>query len=335
MSFSAALCSTETFPVAFDASGFTFTAGNTFKVQLSPTQNFSVSSNVGSLVSNASTGTIEAEVPATANGTYYLRVTSSNPQLTTMIEKLTITGLPNTHSISAEGGATVCRDVTITFKSNLSGPGFQWYKNNVAVGTDNDQYIDNAFTTGDVIKCIRSYAEGCSAPVGVVSNTINMKVNEAVKPQITLSAPNTLKSSNAVSFQWYLNGRAIDGANTQLCKMTTSGTYKVRITDNAGCMAFSDAVVDLFVGLEDDVLSNNFSVYPNPVSGEMILDVNEDLVMKGCTFSVLNELGEIVIGNQQASITNKISLAGKSTGLYMVRLTADGATVTRRIMKLE
>lgn len=335
-SFASVLCSTETVAVDFDASGFLFSGGNVFTAQISTQANFSVSTTLRTLASIASSGTINATIPTSANGVYYFRIVSSNPLLSTLPEILTITQLPSNHVVTPDAGTSVCKGALVTFSSNQVGSGgFQWYKNNVAVGTDAAQYSETALNNNDAIKCIRTYTAGCKSPVGVASIPVTMTVKEAPKPTISLLAPNTLTSSNAVTYQWYHNGDPISRANSQSYLMTSEGAYKVRVTDNAGCFAFSDEVVDKYVGLEDDIFSESISAYPNPLASEMILEVHEDLVAKGCMFSVLNQLGQTVVVEQKASQRNKINLGGQASGLYMVRLVIDGATVVRRVMKVE
>jgi hypothetical protein len=141
-----------------------------------------------------------------------------------------------------------------------------------------------------------------------------------------------LRSSNATTYQWFLDGSQIAGASAQTYTITKNGVYKVRISDNTGCSAFSDEVNAVFVGLEDDI-NASVTVYPNPFKDEMILTLNDDLLAKGCSYSVLNDLGQTVLTTQHAGKTNKIDLSGRSSGLYLIRLSVNGETVVKRILK--
>lgn len=333
--FASKICTSETVQIGFDASGFTFLTNNVFTAQISTLQNFSVSTILGTVASTASSGTINAPIPASSNGTYYLRITSSNPVITTLLETVTITMLPATHTINTPTGTTVCKDIAVTFNSNLTGAGFQWYKNGGPVGNDATSYTDATLANSDVIYAEKLYATGCTQPVAVTSNSIVMTIREPAKPIVTVTQPNILNSTAAVTYQWYKDNAQITNAKSQTYAMTSSGSYKVRISDSGGCFAFSDDLVNAFTGLGEDVFSGLVSTYPNPVANEMTLEVSDDLVAKGCAYSVLNELGQSVIGSQTASKMNKISFAGRSPGLYMVRLSVDGSTVIRRIVKVE
>ena len=132
-----------------------------------------------------------------------------------------------------------------------------------------------------------------------------MKVRTPVKPVVAVSQPNLLNSTNAMEYQWYKDGNAINRATNQFYLMTESGVYSVKTTDGNRCNAFSDNVVNAFTGLYDEEFAEQINTYPNPVTGELILEVVNDLLMKGVDYYVLNELGQQVIPTQKASIFNK------------------------------
>ncbi len=306
-SFSSRYCTSEGMQVSWDASGFTFAANNVFTAQLSSQPTFSVSSTVATVLSSASTGTINGLVPSSiSSGTYYFRIQSNNPVMTTFSEMVTITNIPGNHIITPENGTTICKDTPASFKSNLTGSGFQWFKNNAVVGGDATSYSESTLTSGDVIKSVRTYTVGCKAFVGVTSNLVTMTVREALKPTVNI-IPNTLQSSPATTYQWYLDGSPISGATQQSYKMAKSGVYKVRISDGTGCYAFSDEIINACVGLADDE-SELISLYPNPTGDDVTLYIAEDLLARQCTFSVINEIGQTYMEQQRAGTVNKISM---------------------------
>src|ERR1044071_2348759 len=149
-SFPSKICTNETIPISFDASGFAFPPGITFTAQISTQLNFSASTNLGSLATNASSGIINANFQSSVDaGDYYFRIiTNTTPQLpnalSTLIEPITVTALPVSQSISIPGGVSVCKDAVVVFTSNLTGTGFQWYKNNNPAGDDSPTYTDNS-----------------------------------------------------------------------------------------------------------------------------------------------------------------------------------------------
>jgi N-acetylneuraminic acid mutarotase len=334
-SFGSKLCSTETISLTWDASGFTFGPNNTFTAQMSKKTDFSVRNTMGATHSQSGGGGINATVPTSVDsGVYFIRVVSSNPVMSTMLEQVTITALPAHHTILAELGATVCKDTPAPFKSNLTGTGFQWFKNDLPVGGDSSSYSVSTLATGDVIKSIRSYSTGCNSTVGVSSNSIIMTVREPRKPTVSVT-PNILACTSAQAYQWYLDGAAIAGATSQSHKMAKNGIYKVRITDSGGCFAFSDEISNVYVGIDDDNFSAQMAMFPNPVVNEINVQLTDDLVSQGCQYSVINELGQTVVGTRFAARTNRIDLTGQATGLYVVRFSLNGGTIVRRFLKVE
>ncbi len=332
--FPSKICTTETIPINFDASGFVFNASNLFTAQISTSPTFSVSTTLGTLMFKDPVGTVNAVFPTSANGSYYFRVTTTNPVMTTMVETITVTSLPATHSISSESGNAVCVGIPVTFTSTLDGPGFQWYKNNQPVGTDDQSYTDPELVNDDAIKAVRTYTAGCTQPVGVSSNTIQMTIRTPATPIVTVNQPNILTSTAATAYQWYKDGNTINKGTNQSYTMTESGVYKVRIQDSFGCYAFSEDLHDAFTGLEDNSFALEISAYPSPFSNDVFLSLADDIVAQGAHFSLLNELGQTIVNKQQAQKVNKLEMTGKAPGLYILRVSFGHNMVIRKLVKV-
>jgi hypothetical protein len=261
-------------------------------------------------------------------------VSSSTPALTAVLEAVTITRIPTEHPVDLVGGDARCVDVPVTFTSELDGPGFQWYKNDELVGTDSKTYIDASLADGDQIKVTRTYTDGCSEAVALASIPIAMTIYSPPKPIITIEAPNKLTTAQALQYQWFNDGVPISGANTQTYQMTDAGVYKVKITDSHGCVVFSDEVADAFTGLEDNLYKLEVVAYPNLFNNDMYLTVTDDILERGCDFSMSNELGQTVISKQRAQKVNKLDMSGKAPGLYILRVSFGQKTVVRRLVKI-
>ncbi|MEJ0032145.1 MAG: hypothetical protein WDO15_18000 [Bacteroidota bacterium] len=74
-SFSSKVCTSESIPITYDASGFAFVTNNSFVVQLCADTTFTVNTSLWSLTTNAASGVANAAVPPnTTAGTYYIRI---------------------------------------------------------------------------------------------------------------------------------------------------------------------------------------------------------------------------------------------------------------------
>lgn len=332
-SFTSKLCTTESVTINYDASGFTFNPNNVFTAQISPNPNFSVSTTLATKLSSDANGSITVTMPSSASGNYYFRISASNPVMTTLLETITITSVPSSHSIVPSTGLTICIGTPVTFTSNLSGTPFEWYKNDVLVGGSASSYAASDLVNSDKIKAVRIYTAGCKAPVGVSSNVVEMVVRTPATPVVTVEQPNILRSTTAASYQWYKDGAALSKGTNQTYQMTETGTYQVKITDANGCTASSDEMPNVFTGLEGE---DSFDVlaYPTPFNNDMFLSVADHIVAQGCDFTLLNELGQAVVNKQRADKINKLDLSGRAPGIYILRVSYGENTVVRKLLKV-
>lgn len=100
-------------------------------------------------------------------------------------------------SIAIEVGSNpVCQGVSVTFRatptSGGTAPVYQWKKNGINVGTDNQMYTDANLKNGDYITCTMTSNLSClpsGTPSTVTSNTITMNV-----------MPNTWKGTSSTAW---------------------------------------------------------------------------------------------------------------------------------------
>ncbi|MDD5570008.1 MAG: C1 family peptidase [Bacteroidales bacterium] len=141
------------------------------------------------------------------------------------------------------------------------------------------------------------------------------------KPKITVSE-DTLISTTAYSYQWYLGGNLINGATNQKYEPTQSGYYKVEITDALSCTNLSDSIYFLLDNLRNNISNNEgIYVYPNPNKGTFVIKVNSpnenyDLVIENIIGEKVYE--ELKIGN---NYTKTFDFKDMSKGIYLIKLT--------------
>jgi hypothetical protein len=100
-----------------------------------------------------------------------------------VIPGITITVSPND---------SVCSNEALTFTATITNggptPGYQWFKNNVAVGSNSDTYNAGTLNNGDQIKCVLTGSAACNVYPTDTSNVITMYVTDTVTPTITIAA---------------------------------------------------------------------------------------------------------------------------------------------------
>lgn len=148
--------------------------------------------------------------------------------------------------VSISTNSTVnCSKTNVYFLATVSNAGtaisYQWKKNGVITGTDNNSYIDNDILNGDIITCEIATSGGCLAVNTAVSNPLVM--TNFPDPLITLDktlsictgSTRTLDPGVFSTYQWD------DGSTNRTRVVNGTGQYSVVVTDKNGCKA-SDAV---------------------------------------------------------------------------------------------
>lgn len=139
-----------------------------------------------------------------------------------------------------------------------------------------------------------------------------------------LNSNNVLTSSESgISYQWYLNGIPINGANSISHTATTTGEYVVKVFFDYGCSTSAPLEVDSNAGLNISLIEK-LSVYPNPTERFIHFNGNnsgEDMQVMIYTLS-----GKLV---KSIEYEDKIDLSELNKGLYILKLNE----FTVRIMK--
>ncbi len=75
-----------------------------------------------------------------------------------------------------------------------------------------------------------------------------------------------------------------------------------------------------------------FSVYPNPIKGEVYIDCRTDLSKVRCC--VFDPKGHLVKENKKLSIRNTISFVAFPSGMYTIKVYNENETVIKKFLKL-
>jgi hypothetical protein len=140
----------------------------------------------------------------------------------------------------------------------------------------------------------------------------------------------TLTSSTATTYQWYMNGVLIPGATSMTYNPTVSGIYVVRITDAKGCVfrySTGFKFTKWAAGIAETNLSENVTVYPNPVNDILKIEDNNQLGNQ-FTIQITDYMGNIVYKTANAK---EIDVRSLSNGLYLVQIFSKNGNVTQKI----
>ncbi|CAN5299464.1 hypothetical protein BH09BAC5_BH09BAC5_00450 [soil metagenome] len=210
---------------------------------------------------------------------------------------------------------TICEGTSVT----LSGTGATNYSWTGGV-TNGISFIPT--TTSSYI-VTGTDANGCSG-----SDTALIVVNP--NPVVSLGAdivqvnPPVLLDAGAGfnSYLWNTN------ATTQTISVSNNGIYFVTVTDANGCTDSDSIMVTFTVGINSiENINASMLIFPNPSSGIMILQL-ENFNAKNAELEISDLNGRLVysekLGNIDNSFKKEFDLSSLSSGIYTIRVKADG-----------
>lgn len=202
----------------------------------------------------------------------------------------------------------------------------QWYDsvNPIPGATDVDLYVteNGSFTVCGAPEVCPNYTDCMLIPINVVFG--------GEQPTITWE-DNALHSSEAESYQWYLNGDLIPGATNQNYEPTESGSYTVIITDQYNCSNVSEPYDYIATSAGDAASSSFFKVYPNPATDflKIILNVSSS---ERQDYRLENQVGRTIFSG---IITNEVTLdlSALPSGIYFLYVQDEGRNLMRKIIR--
>jgi len=102
------------------------------------------------------------------------------------------------------------------------------------------------------------------------------------------------------------------------------GSYTVTVTDNNGCIATHEAIVDCAVGIEDRLDENTKIYQVNP--GRLQIDTKNIIE----SVEVYGMDGKRIFNGKPGS--NSIDLSKESAGLYFVKVKTDQGSIIRKVV---
>jgi hypothetical protein len=227
-----------------------------------------------------------------------------------------------TPTITALGDTVFCQGDSVSLISSVSS-GLLW-SDGVSTGQSITVFDSGTFSV------VNTDLNGCSSG----SDSIQVLVNPLPVPQVIASG-NILTSSLSGSFQWYLDGQIISGANSQSYVALQTGNYTVEVTDSNGCTGVSqpeyiEVIPDSIVGL--DTKSEQINIYPNPATDNFLIEIYAG-DYTDCVVEIIDPFGR-VLATQSMSVKSKWNIEPQVPGIYLVRVRMRGYLVTKRIIVL-
>ena len=126
-----------------------------------------------------------------------------------------------------------------------------------------------------------------------------------------------------------------DGQTTQTATGLVAGTYTATVTDANGCVSIITVEVPDKTAIEElEFVLDNY-IYPNPSAGVVNVGLLLDRVYEKVELDVINIVGQVVYSEVAENVASKestIDLTNNDAGIYIIRWTVNGKTLTNKLI---
>jgi uncharacterized repeat protein (TIGR03803 family) len=164
-------------------------------------------------------------------------------------------------------------------------------------------------------------ATGCDSIV-----TLNLTIKPKPLPTASFNG-GVLNTGTFSTYQWYLNGSPIQGANSITYSPTQNGNYSVIVTGTNGCSGTSN-IVSINTLSVSSILNSPINLYPNPA--ENFVTISN--IPNGGILKINDANGKTVFENQINSNELIVNVSNYSNGIYSVIIEFEGKTYAEKLM---
>jgi hypothetical protein len=263
-------------------------------------------------------------------------------------------------SIASSVAPVITAGDTVIFTAAATNAGlaptFQWFVSGTPVGANSNTYTSDQLQDGDVVSCNLISSLTCTSILPIGSNTITITVFPEIPAtdsirNITIgsgqdscySATDTIFLAGGNSLFSVQNGGSatmIAGKSIFFLPGTTvnSGGYLLAYIAPSGPFCGGAPVAAPFIANTNEnplpVVEPEFRIYPNPTSGEFTLEIPDHQSDKTTNVEIHNMQGKKIL-DESYSLTGKhhLSLAGKSAGIYLLKVVSENKSTVYKIIK--
>jgi hypothetical protein len=183
------------------------------------------------------------------------------------------------------------------------------------------QQLTAAGTYYDTLQTVN----GCDSIIA-----LSFSLHAKPAPVASITTNYTLSTTTFTTYQWLLNGAPINGATSVGYVATQNGDYAVLVTDNFGCSDTSNTITVTTLGIGNALSSANFTIYPNPTTGE--LNINVSGMDEVLNIDLLDIYGRLIksFPKRITGGLSQLQLNELAAGTYLLQFKNDHFYLTRR-----
>ncbi|MCS6916854.1 MAG: GEVED domain-containing protein [Chitinophagales bacterium] len=243
-----------------------------------------------------------------------------------------------TATVTPSGTVTICDGASVLLSASPQGSGYsyQWYKGSKTLnGATNATYSANKDA---------KYKVAISSNLNCSSTSAQTDIDLLPKPAATITPQGPLdicqtgsvvllaNGGTGLTYQWKKGSNNIAGATNQSYTATSTGTYKVTVTNSSGCSKTSSGV-KVTKSCRLDELTADAELYPNPAGGdEVFLEVSG---LQGRADVIIYHVNGTELLRFPAALDGEriiIPVHLLADGMYVVALRSAGLTLTRPLV---
>ena len=223
--------------------------------------------------------------------------------------------------VNAGADVSVCAGSSVTLTATGADT-YVWTNN----GVNGQSFVPTATTTFTVTG---TNANGCSA-----TDAATVTVNALPTAVATASDALNIHATPVfgAEYQWIncATNQVIPGATSDSYAAKVNGTYAVVVTNASGCSDTSACVIINTVGLDNVLAENSVTLYPNPTTGNLFVQLNSIETINAVVYDAQGKLIATINNLKNGSV---IDLTSVETGIYMIHLNAENASMIQRVIK--
>lgn len=248
---------------------------------------------------------------------------------------ITISDTPKVSIAITQGKNPGCLDSLVEFTATATNigtnPAYSWVINNVVLPPSNNTFSSTAFLNGDVIR-VRAHQTdgGCYIPDTVFSSSVTLQRSPTPDPPLISLVGNKLVTDSPGTYIWYGPSGRLTGGEDGVYLPTELGPYYA-VTNNNECYSLPSNILTITLLDVTTINLDNMSAYPNPTSGEIVLDWGTTNV--NMQILVYNPVGQVLMTDSIKDSNRKtVDLSKFANGIYYIVLNDnDGGTATIKI----
>ncbi|MBU3659431.1 MAG: T9SS type A sorting domain-containing protein [Flavobacteriales bacterium] len=283
------------------------------------------SASAGNVWSTSATTT---SITVTSSGSYTVTVTDANQCSAT--STTTVVNVSSSPAPTINASATAaCSGQTVTLTSSTADT-YLWSNNATTQSIQVSATGNYTVTTTNADAC---NGVGASTPTTVTFTTTPTANGAVSVTGNTATFTNT--SSNATSYSWDFGDFSNSSASAPVHAYAANGSYTVILTAiNGNCTDTDTLTVAITVSLEELAGVENIKVYPNPATESFVVAFdnqnNEAVVIE-----MIDQMGRVIQSNsiEQTGVqVAEFNTSNVSNGMYSIRISSNGNTLTKRMI---